>query len=233
MKEKVIGILGGQGPEATLDLYRRIIKNTPAHTDQEHFRTIIDCNPKGPNPNNAITKGEPDPTLTLCETARNLEKAGVDFIVIPCNTVHIFLDAIQASVSIPIYSIVDETVAALLAQLPQVRQVGLLASPAVVATGLYAKKLGVEGVSTTTPYEDGMQLVHDVIFAVKAGDKGPEVKAKLIQVANDLISRGAQALILGCTELPLVLSQGDLAVPAIDTLEVLALAAVREAKAKE
>ena len=233
MKERVIGILGGQGPEATLDLFRRIIENTPAKTDQEHFRTVIDCNPKGPNPNSAITRGTADPTPTLCATARNLEKAGADFIIIPCNTVHIFPDAIQASVSIPIYSIVDETVDVLLAQVPQISQVGLLASPAVVAKGLYAKKLGAKGVGTITPHEEGIQLVHDVIFAVKAGDKGPRVKAKLLKAANDLISRGAGAIILGCTELPLVLGPGDLSVPAIDTLEVLALAAVREVQANE
>jgi len=231
MAEKVIGILGGQGPEATLDLYRRIIQHTHAATDQEHFRTIIDCNPKTPNPNNAITQGTQDPTRTLCATAQNLEKAGADFLVIPCNTVHIFLDAIRASIHIPVYSIVDETIKTLLGDIPNARRVALLASPAVVATRLYTDRLEEHGIETFLPDEAGEEKVREVIFAVKSGDKGPAEKEKLLSVTGSLVAQGAQAVILGCTELPLVLSPQDLSVPSIDTLDVLARAAVREARA--
>jgi aspartate racemase len=230
MPEKVIGILGGQGPEATLDLYRRIIQHTHARSDQEHFRTIIDCNPKTPNPNNAVTRGTQDPTRMLCATARNLERAGADFIVIPCNTVHIFLDAIRSSIHIPVYSIIDETIQTLLDEIPHAHRVALLASPAVVATRLYTDRLEAQGIETLLPDEAGEERVREVIFAVKSGDKGPAVKEKLMGVTSDLITRGAQAVILGCTELPLVLSPQDLSVPSIDTLDVLARAAVRLAR---
>jgi aspartate racemase len=230
MPERVIGILGGQGPEATLDLYRRILEQTHAATDQEHFRTIIDCNPKTPNPNNAVTRGTQDPTQMLCATAQNLEKAGADFIVIPCNTVHIFLDAIRASIHIPVYSIVEETVKTLLDDIPNARKVALLASPAVVATRLYTDRLEAHGIETLLPDDAGEEKVREVIFAVKSGDKGAAVKEKLMDVTRDLVSRGAQAVILGCTELPLVLSPQDLPIPSIDTLDVLARAAVRQAR---
>jgi len=226
MHEKVIGILGGQGPEATLDFFRRIIQNTPAQKDQEHFHILVECNPKVPNPNNAVTKNEPDPTEMLCANAKNLEKAGADFIVIPCNTVHIFLHEITQSVQIPIVSIVDAAINALVNQVPQAKKVGLLASPAVNKTGLYTKPLAARGISTLLPDEEAEQKVHDVIFSVKAGDKSPAVIQNIRSVCDEMIAMGAQALILGCTEIPLILHPSELPVPGIDTLEVLALAAI-------
>ncbi|GAH53208.1 unnamed protein product, partial [marine sediment metagenome] len=109
MPEKIIGILGGMGPEATVDLFHKIIKFTPAKKDQDHFRIIIDNNPKIPDRTAAILgKGE-DPLPALQETARNLEKAGVDFIIIPCNTAHYFLPQIQKSVNIPVLNMIEET----------------------------------------------------------------------------------------------------------------------------
>jgi aspartate racemase len=229
MTEKIIGIMGGQGPEATLDLFRRIIEKTAAKTDQEHFHILIDCNPKVPNPNDAVITGETDPTPMLCANAVNLQKAGADFIVIPCNTVHIFLDAIRASIDIPVMSIVTATVNAVKA-LPNVSKVGLLASPAVVKTGLYAKALLEQGIDTLTPDEKGEADIHDVIFGVKAGNKSQSQREKLFNVCNQLVANGAQALILGCTELPLLANPSDFAVPAVDTLEVLAQTAIETAR---
>lgn len=232
MTEKVIGIMGGQGPEATLDLFRRILALTPARSDQEHFHILINCNPKVPNPNNAVTQGSADPTNMLCANARTLEQAGADFIVMPCNTVHIFLERIQASVGIPVVSIVAASADAAQA-LPGVATVGLLASPAVVQTGLYHRALAERGLQALTPDESGQQDIHDIIFAVKGGNKGPAVRGKLLAVCDKLVEAGAQALILGCTELPLLASPPDFSVPVIDTLDVLAQAAIRTALAAE
>ncbi|MFN2145844.1 MAG: aspartate/glutamate racemase family protein [Anaerolineales bacterium] len=230
MPEKIIGILGGQGPEATLDLFRRIIKHTPAKTDQEHFHTIINCNPRVPNPNYAITRGGEDPTPYLCANAVTLEKAGADFIVIPCNTVHIFLEPIQASIDIPILSIVEAATQALLSTVPGIKRVGLLATPAVTRIGLYAKAFERQGIETIILDEQGIQEIHDVIFAVKAGDKSQKVRDLLLKNCQILIDQGIEALVLGCTELPLLVSPQDLPVPTIDTLETLAMAAVRYAR---
>jgi len=93
MTEKIIGILGGMGPEATIDLFYKIIKFTPAKKDQDHLRIIIDNNPKIPDRTAAILgKGE-DPIPALRETAKNLEKAGADFIIIPCNNYWLYRDS--------------------------------------------------------------------------------------------------------------------------------------------
>jgi len=231
LKEKVIGILGGLGPEATLELCRRILQHTPARNDQEHLHVIIDCNPKIPDPNDAIMlEGAPSSIPALCETARNLEQCGADFIVIPCNTAHIFLAEIRAAVHVLVLSMVSEVVSALRRSLPDVRKVGLLASPAVAATGLYARPLAEAGVETILPDAAGQAAVHEIIFKIKAGDKGSAVRVRLEEVAKNLAMDGARAVLLACTELPLVAGPKDLCLPALDTVDILARAAIRHAR---
>lgn len=230
MPEKIIGIIGGMGPEATLDLYRRIIENTPARVDQDHIHVIIDSNPKIPNRNLAIMQGGENPSAALCDTARNLEKAGADFLIMPCNSAHIFLSEFRDCVKIPILSIVDETVLALIELVPGVRAVGLLATPAVVRTRLYAEPLQARGVTTLAPDEESQKEVYGVISSVKAGDKSAPVRARIKIEAEKLVARGAQAVLLACTEIPLVMSGADLSVPVLDTIEILARAAVREVR---
>jgi len=231
VRERVIGILGGMGPEATVDLYRRILLHTGARTDQEHFRVIIDSNPKIPDRTAALLGRGEDPVPLLCETAQNLERAGADFVVMPCNTAHAFLAQTRGSVGIPVLSIVDETIRALRERLPEAKRVGLMATPGVVKTRLYEDPLRKRGIATLAPTRQKQQLLVEVISSVKAGDKGPRVRAQAKAIARALIGAGAQALLLACTEIPLVLGPEDLEVPVLDTLEVLALAAVREARA--
>jgi len=230
MKEKTIGILGGMGPEATLDLYRRILLHTPARNDQEHLHVIIDSNSKIPSRNEAVLHGGADPTPMQCASARTLEKAGVDFIIMPCNSAHIFLPALRQSVSIPFLSIVDATIEALLQQAPHTKCVGLLSTPAVAARRVYADPLQALGIETLVPDAAGQEEVYGVISSVKAGNKSAQVSARLKAQADILIALGAQAIFLACTELPLVLGQADLEVPVLDTLETLAVAAVRHAR---
>ena len=230
MGEKVIGILGGMGTEATVDLYAKIALHSNAKVDQDHFHIIVDSNPKIPSRQAAILEGGEDPTSAMCETARNLEKAGADFLVIPCNTAHVFLSPVKQSVKIPILSIVEETVHAVLDQFPELEKVGLMGSTAIVSTGLYSGAFEEKGISTTVPTAGAQQLLVEAISAIKAGDKGSRVKAQLQMVVGELVSRGAQVIILGCTELPLVIGSKDIDVPIVDTTEVLALAAIREAR---
>ncbi|NLE77002.1 MAG: amino acid racemase [Chloroflexi bacterium] len=228
-QEKVIGILGGMGPEATADLFMEITRHTEAQTDQDHFRILVDSNAKIPSRQAAVLEGGPDPTSALVATARALEQAGADFLVIPCNSAHILLEAVQASVQIPILSIVEATVEEIQAQTPDARQVGLLASTAIVQSGLYTLALARRGMATLLPDAAAQARVLESIFAVKAGHKGQAVKAALAAVVADLVQQGAQAVILACTELPLVLHDGDAAVPLVNPTAALARAAVREA----
>jgi aspartate racemase len=228
--DKVIGIIGGMGPEATVDLFRKIVEATPAKKDQEHLRILIDCNPKIPSRPAALLKGGPDPTPLLQETARGLERAGAEVLLVACNTAHLFHDRLVAAVRIPVLHIVDEAVADAVRRYPHVHSVGILAGGAAVRLQLYQDRLEAKGIRAIVPSEQDQQRVVSVIYSVKAGDKGPKVRASIREVAEHLARAGAELLFTGCTELPLVLQDGDVGVPVLDPTEILARSAVRFAR---
>jgi len=230
MPEKIIGILGGMGPEATIDLFYKIIKFTPAEKDQDHLRIIIDNNPKIPDRTAAILgKGE-DPLPALQETARNLEKAGADFIIIPCNTAHYFLSSIQKSVKIPVINMIEETAKETQQRTPQIQKVGLLASIGTYKTEIYHQYFKKFNIEIISPEEKDKKEVMKVIYAVKAGNLSDVIKKDILKIAQKLIDIGAEAIITGCTEIPLILKEGDVSVPIIDPTQVLAKIAVRKAR---
>ena len=230
MPEKIIGILGGMGPEATIDLFYKIIKSTPAEKDQDHLRIIIDNNPKIPDRTTAILgKGE-DPLPALQETARNLEKAGADFIIIPCNTAHYYISQIQESVNIPILNMIEETAKETQKKVPSIKKIGLLASMGTYKTEIYHQHFKKFNIEVISPEEKDKEEVMKVIYAVKAGDLSEKVKKNIIQIAQKLIDKGAEAIIAGCTEIPLILKEGDVPVPLIDPTKVLAEIAIQKAR---
>lgn len=230
MPEKIIGILGGMGPEATIDLFYKIIKFTPAEKDQEHLRIIIDNNPKIPDRTAAILgKGE-DPLPALQETAQNLEKAGADFIVIPCNTAHYFLSSIQESVNIPVLNMIEETAKETKKRIPQIKKVGLLASIGVYKSEIYHQRFKKFNIEVISPEEKDKEEIMKVIYTIKAGDLSKEVKKNILKITQKLIDKGAEAIIAGCTEIPLILKEGDVSVPLIDSTQILAKAAVQKAR---
>jgi len=230
MPEKIIGILGGMGPEATIDLFYKIIKFTPAEKDQDHLRIIIDNNPKIPDRTAAILgKGE-DPLPALQQSARNLEKAGADFIIIPCNTAHYFLPRIQESVDIPIINMIEETAAEVKRRIPYLKKVGLLASMGVYKAKIYNHFFQKFEIEVIFPDKENQEKVMKVIYAVKAGDLSDEVKKDIIAVSQNLIDKRAEAIIAGCTEIPLILKEEEVPVPLIDPTQILARIAVQKAK---
>lgn len=226
---KIIGVLGGLGPWATLDLFEKILTLTPAAKDQDHLRLIIDNNPKIPDRSPAILGNGEDPTPALIETAQNLERAGADFIVIPCNTAHFFYDAVRRAVTIPVLHIMNEVAASAGDAVPGLRKVGVLATAATVQSRLYHDAFERVGVTVIGPDERGQNAVNRAIYGVKAGRMGPDVTRELTEVASALVSSGAQAIVLGCTELPFVLHDQDVTVPLLDSNLILASAAVRAA----
>lgn len=229
MAEKTIGVLGGLGPWATLDLFEKILRLTPAVRDQDHLRIVIDNNPKIPDRSPAILGDGEDPTPALVATARNLEAAGADLIVIPCNTAHAFYGPIASAVAIPVLHIMDEVATAARRTVDGLRRAGVLATRATMAAGLYHRAFERVGVEIVGPDAAGQDIVNGAIYGVKAGRIGPEVTRDLLPVVQALLDRGAQAIVLGCTELPFVLRAGDLSVPVLDSNLILAQAAVRAA----
>jgi aspartate racemase len=233
MNEKVVGILGGMGPEATLDLFQKIIKFTNASKDQDHLRVIIDSNPKIPDRTEAILGRGEDPVPMMVRSVLALERAGASFVVIPCVSAHFFLDQLRSQVDLPILSIFDETANYLIRNFPDLRTVGLLASTGTVRGGRFQKRLLESGIVVVMPEPDDRQKVVSIIYEIKrlnasqVYEKGKEV---LVDVSRRLIQRGSQGIISGCTEVPLVLESKDLPVPVFDVVSILAGAAVRVAR---
>ncbi len=225
MKEGVIGILGGMGPEATADLFYRIIRATPAKKDQDHLRVIIDSNAKIPDRTAAILHGGPSPLPMMIETAKNLEMAGASFLIIPCNTAHYYIDELRREIGIPVVSMIEVTASRL--KNMNFKKVGLIATDGTVKTGLYQNALGKEGINVLVPSESLQKEVMSAIYDhIKAGDLNTGRK-KVLMVANELIRKGVEAIICGCTEISLVLKEGDISVPVVDPLQMLAEEAVR------
>jgi aspartate racemase len=232
MKEKTIGILGGMGPEATVDCYSRIITNTPAKTDQEHLRVIIDSNPKVPDRTAAIIAEGESPVPILVAGCRSLQQAGADFIIMPCVSAHFFLDEIQQQITLPILSIFDVVTETIISDHPQIKTVGLMGTTGTINGGLFQKRLAVAGIQTIVADEIHQSKVMEAIYDIKNSQpirSRAQIISDLVAVADVLISKGARGIIAGCTEIPLALKQKHLSVPYFDALTILARAAIFKA----
>jgi aspartate racemase len=232
MKEKVIGILGGMGPEATLQLFRKILENTASSRDQDYARIIIDNNPKIPERLPGILGMGEDPLPMMVESGRALERAGADFIVIPCVSAHFFLSRLTRKLRLPILSMIEETVACIARHQPPLARLGLLAAAGTIRAGLFQDRLLGAGIESLLPGSQDLQTVQADIFRIKdtkSGRARGPVRKEILEVASRLVERGAQAMIVGCTELSLIIQAGDLPVPIFDALNILAIAAIRAA----
>lgn len=231
---KVIGIVGGMGPEATADLFLKIIKETRAERDQDHLRVIIDSNPQIPDRTAAIMGNGTDPVPHLRETAENLIRAGAEVLIMPCNTAHYFYPQIAADLGVPFLHMMQEVAQYIKRTYPQVKQVGLLATTGTLHTRLYHQALEVQGLSAITPTDEMQEQVMEAIYSpqgIKAGHY--ETPRQLLTAAAEhLVERQAEVIVLGCTEIPLALKPDMVGLPLIDATRVLAQAAVSYAKRK-
>jgi len=217
------------GSEATVDLFAKIVRSTPAHCDQDHLHILIDNYPQIPDRQAAVLRGGPDPTPALLESARRLEKAGAEVLCMACNSAYIFLPRFAPQLSVPMLDMVSLTAEDLSERQPPILRVGLLASGAIYASELYQRHCEPLGIEVLTPDQDGQEAVAASMWEVKGGCTSSHTKARLVVVAEELITLEAQAVILACTELPLMLQDGDLAVPVIDPTQILADAVVERA----
>lgn len=219
---KIVGVLGGMGPDATADFMSRVIRATPAEKDQDHLRMLVDNNPHVPNRQEALLRGGEDPGPTLAAMARGLEAAGADFLVMPCNTAHAFVHAITEAVDIPLVSIIDATVDAC----GDAGMIGVLATDGCIASGVFQEALADRGRVAVLPDDVEMDALMSLIRRIKAGDTDPDIVAGMRAIAEALAVRGAEVIVAGCTEIPLVLDQGMLDVPLVSSTDALARATV-------
>ena len=229
-KQKTVGVMGGLGPEATLDFFAKVLTRTGAGTDQEGLHLLINNNPKVPNRNEAVANTGPSPAPMLAEMARALEGAGADFLVMVCNAAHAFEGAITDAVDIPFVSLIEETVRATVQALPEVRKVGVLGSSGCLDARLYQNAFAAHGVRVLVPEGETREEFMTLLYRIKAGDKGAEVREAMRRLAEGLVQQGAEAVVAGCTEVPLVLFESDLPCPLINSTDVLVDAAIDYAK---
>ena len=230
--KKTIGILGGMGPEATAYFYELIVTQTRAETDQEHIKALIYSNPKIPPRTDSILKKGPSPTPLLMEGFQRLRDSGADFVVMPCVTAHYFYLEIKDQVDIPFISLLDEAVKWAKDEVPELRRAGLVASSGTLESRLFHDAFANAGIEVLNPEEEEQNQVMDAIFGpkgIKAGFTSGFPKETLVSIAKVLIARGADAIIAGCTEVPLVLKDLDIPVPLIEPLRIAARACILEA----
>ncbi len=228
-KEKVVGILGGMGPEATVDLMQRIIRLTPALDDADHIRCIVDNNPKVPSRIKAIIEGDgDDPGPCMADMGRRLESWGADFLVIACNTAHFYYEAVQNAVTIPVINLIDLVSNHVKEHFPEHGKVGILASPAVAMTGLYTQRFSRLEIEDVWPDADSQQRLLGVIKQIKRGHTGSNVRADYENVCETLKRNGANLAIIACTELSAL--GGKLPIESLDAAEILAMEIVAVAK---
>lgn len=232
MEERIIGVLGGMGPEATLSCFDKILQNTPARTDQEHLQISIYNNPKIPDRTRAVLDNGPSPLPLLIEGCESLQRAGAAFIIIPCVTVHYYIDELKKVAKLPIISILDSVVSAIVRRYPQMKKVGLLGTNGTIQSGIFQKCLNASNIDTIICPPAVQQQVMAAIYNIKSDKPSlsrEESTNTLVSATHYLAEQGAQGIIAGCTEIPLALTQADIAIPYFDSLSILARAAIREA----
>lgn len=222
---KKLGIVGGMGSAAAAYVFQRLVELTPANTDQEHIEVFLHNNAKVPDRTRYLIYNEEDPLPELKRSIDALNSAEVDYIIIACLTAHYFLEALQRESRAPIIDGVAQTVEFISKNYHSVGQIGILATNGMIATGLFQKSLENKGFKALV-LNNHEQILYcmEPIYAdwgIKAGYTDGLPKERLLRGVDALIKSGAQAIITGCSELPLVLSEEDLSVPLIDSIDAM------------
>jgi len=216
---KVLGVLGGMGPAATVGFMERVLALTPAARDEDHIRMLVDLNPQVPNRHEQPQAAG----RALGEMAARLRAMGAEVLAMPCNTAHAHAETIREASGLPFIDMIAETADAAAAD--GARRIGVLATPGGEA--LYERALGARGLETIRLEGADREAVMAAIVAVKAGNVGAGPRGEMRRLAAALVAAGAEAVIAGCTEVPLLIGGADVAAPLVDSAEALAAACVR------
>ncbi len=231
--DRVLGVLGGMGPLASAQFMLRLTLLTPATRDQEHIPTILWSDPRVPDRTKGKLSGGDDPLPWLLRGINGLRQAGCGAIAIPCNTAHGWFEPMVQAAGVPVLHIVDAAANDLRRLGVGQGTIGLMGTQATLNMRLYQERLSGQGWDCMTPNQDQMdRLVTPAIALVKA-NRVAEAFAPLAAVVNDLAARGASAVVLGCTEIPLGIQAGPaeaLKAPVVDTIDALARASIAWAR---
>lgn len=225
-----VGILGGMGPAATVDLMAKVLQETRATRDEDHVPLIVWNVPQVPSRPAAIHDNGPSPLPAMLEGVRFLEGAGATALAIACNTAHHWAADLCRATSLALLHIADATLADLAGRGEPVRTVALLGTRATLQLGIYTVPLEARGIVVRVPEEPLQQALDRAIAWVKAGDT-ERARTEFAPVAQTMLDRGADAIVLGCTELPLIACPPQMRARLIDPTLALARAIVRHARA--
>ena len=225
---KRLGILGGMGPAASAEFVTRLIKQTPATSDQAHMPFVLWNEPRIPDRSTSMRNGDNQPLLWLLQGIQALKTVGCDHIVIPCNSAHYWYDD-MIKMGVPITHIVDSIADQLRDLDIDNATVGIMGTQGTIEHGLYQSRLEQQGWHCIVPDRAEMDFfVQPAIDFIKAG-KITESQVLLMQVIHSLIDRGAQAIVLGCTELPLSIGiTSEQGVPIVNSIDSLVQAVIKK-----
>ena len=220
MQNKILGVIGGLGPMATAHFMALVTEMTDAHTDQDHLEMIIHSDPAIPDRTQHILDStKPTPLPRMLAIGQQLAGQGAGIIAVPCVTAHYFWHILDAGICVPVINGVRETVAALKEQ--GITRVGIMATDGTVRSGIFTGELTAQGLTPIIPSPACQKMVMGLIFDnIKAGL--PPRMEDFHTVAKELRAAGAQAIILGCTELSLIKRDHPIGSGFIDAMEVLA-----------
>ena len=221
---KTLGVIGGLGPMATAYFMQLIIDMTDASTDQEHIPMIIYNCPQIPDRTNYLLgKSKENPGPQSIECGRKIENAGAELIAIPCITAHALFPEIEKELNIPVLHIIKETAAYLKSE--GVKKIGLEATDGTVQTGVFQRELERQGIEVILPSAEKQEMVMHIIYNnVKAGRRVD--MDRFGQIEAELHEKGAEVIVLGCTELSMISRDEKIGHGYLDAMEVLARAAV-------
>ncbi len=215
---KKLGLVGGIGPESTLEYYKGIIDGYRVRTGEDNYpQLIIDSLNLAEIYSLASNKQWDDFTKRFVDSVKNLAAGGAEFAAMTANTAHIVFDEVSSQSPLPLISIVAETCK--YAQSKNCKKVIIFGTAFTMSSGLYSNAFAKHGIDAFVPTEDEQKAIHNIIFPnLQEGIVLPEDKHTMLQIANRIISdKNADALILGCTELPLIIQEDDLDVLILDT----------------
>ena len=221
MKAKTLGIIGGMGPAATLDLFSKILKATPAKKDQDHIHIIIDNFPQIPDRTAFLLGKGANPLPYILKSVRTLERANVDVLCMPCNTAHYFVEDIRKATPLPFISIIESTLNEIRSRFEDSKSIGLLATDGTIIGKVYHKVFEAEGYNIITPLEEKQHEVMKIVYSIKAGKMEENVQT-FEEIIEHMKFLGSEVVILGCTELPILLKYFEPSIPVIDATSCLA-----------
>ena len=223
---KRLGILGGMGPAASAEFITRLVQQTPANCDQEHIPFVLWNEPRTPDRSTSMRAGNDDPLPYLKEGILSLKSVGCDYIVIPCNSAHYWYNELN-ELGIPVIHIVDSVVDELKRLDIDNQTIGIMGTQGTIEYGIYQQRLEKQGWKCIVPDQAEMDyFVQPAIHFIKAGNM-VDANYLLVKVIDSLISRGAKAVVLGCTELPLAVRELEQnGIPLVNSIDSLVKRAI-------